>query len=291
VRTERADRLTVASQASTRLVIVLILLAAMSWILYLFFKGFINRLSSYVRLTRLQISSLLIASFIMIAGVSVFNIYKTLNRAEQVVLSQSTKVEDWWAGDWSMLPAYRSGALNYASSPMSVQWAGNLGGIEDLLIRQGWIRPVPLTYTSMMLWLTPDTNLQKIPLAPVYHNWHAPALRLIKMTVSQDKMFVVQLWPVNVNVAGLEDGLWLGYVSTVSLNNQFNLLFYPGPGPGDNFSSALTSLREMLVQEQKDKQIKLRLVKHEPGSEAAKKWSGLWDGDVLLLAEPDLPVR
>ena len=150
--------LTVASQASTRLVIVLILLAAMAWLLYLFFKGLINRLSAYGRLTRLQISSLLIAVFIMIAGVSVFNIYKTLNTAEQLVLSQSTKAGDWWADDWTMLPAYRSGALNYASSPMSIQWAGKLDRIEDLLIRQGWARPEPLTYTSMMLWLTPDTN-------------------------------------------------------------------------------------------------------------------------------------
>jgi membrane protein DedA with SNARE-associated domain len=283
--------LTVASQASTRLVIVLILLAATVWLLYLFIKGFINRLSLYGRLTRLQISSLLMAVFIMIAGVSVFNVYKTLNTAEQLVFSQSTKAGDWWADDWSMLPAYRSGALNYASSPMSIQWAGKLGRIEDLLIRQGWARPEPLTYTSMMLWLTPDTNLQKIPLAPVYHNWHAPALRLVKMTASQDKMFVVQLWPVNVNAAGLEDGLWLGYVSTVSLNTQFNLLFYPRPGPGNNFSSALTSLREMLLQEQTDKQINFRLVKREPDSEALEKWGGSWDGDVLLLAEPGLFVR
>jgi len=183
--------LTVASQASTRLVIVLILLAVMAWLLYLFFKGLINRLSAYGRLTRLQISSLLIAVFIMIAGVSVFNIYKTLNTAEQLVLSQSTKAGDWWADDWTMLPAYRSGALNYASSPMSIQWAGKLGRIEDLLIRRGWARPEPLTYTSMMLWLTPDTNLQKIPLTPVYHDWHAPVLRLVKMIASQGKMFVI----------------------------------------------------------------------------------------------------
>jgi len=99
------------------------------------------------------------------------------------------------------------------------------------------------------------------------------------------------LWPVNVNAAGLEDGLWLGYVSTVSLNTQLNLLFYPRPGPDHNFSSALTSLQEMLLQEQKDKKINFRLVKRVSDSDAVEKWSGSWAGDVLLLAEPGLIAR
>lgn len=269
--------LATASHASTRLVIIAIILAVIIWLLFLSLRKLVYYLSTITNLSRITLAAVLSVLLTTVVGLAGFNVIQQKSQARQAVFSSPVDVDSWLAGGWAELPAYRKGGAGFNDSPFTLQWVDKLQAIETTLSALGWEKPTPLTYASSMLWLSPDAELDKIPLLPNYHYWNIPSLQMTRRNDSGEGVHVLQLWPLQMQSVKLSHRLWVGELYSVNAASQINLFFYPQRQ--ENNSALLGKFKQMLVTGKSNG----RLVSRAPGP-------GLENGKVLLVSNA-FPVK
>ena len=183
----------------------------------------------------------------------------------------------WWQHDWRDFPVYRMDLGKKQEYPLTIQWAGQLNKLKELLIHNGWHPPIPLTFTSGLLWLTPNPELNQLPILPQVHEGRHSSLLLVKETGSPDQLLVLRLWPTGAILSHSKLKVWIGNITYLRLIHRWDLFVYPRTELEFNqplriFASSIGQTPHEVVERN------LAQGKHQTDHVH-------WNGTVLLVAE------
>ncbi|WP_414476275.1 VTT domain-containing protein [Microvirga sp. M2] len=170
------------------------------------------------------LASVACASVALVGG---FNIARrhALDVERYAVREQVLTVSEaeWLGGAWRQRPAYRTDLTGEVEEPFTVQWAGDLGDVEQALQAKGWRRPVPWTLASALDWLAKTDDPLALPIVPVVATGRFPDLTLVHPGESPGTRVVLRLWPAEVQV-GPEHArpLWIGSVVAERLSHPLS---------------------------------------------------------------------
>lgn len=226
-----------AAGASTRIVVLFVLIAVVLWLVYLAVKRAVMTL---VRKSALQerhvYTVLLLLSGIAAISSGGYISYKK-NGLDEFLGIDDQLLASWQESGWARVPAVVPGNLIRKPRPVSIQWFAGKNTIENVMSSSGWERPVPLTYANTFLWLVPGVEVYKQPVLPEYYLWNLPAITYIYRQNDNNELIVMRLWTGSKEkgVAGNKlsgeevsgNKLWVGYVSIARPGSRLGLLFMP----------------------------------------------------------------
>ena len=110
----------------------------------------------------------------------------------------SIPVAEWWESDWQTLPAERISLTGDSEEPLTVQWAGSLDTLQEMLARKGWRTPAPWTWLNALAWLTTTAKPQELPVVPQFASGELPSLTLIlqRDSLSKDGVLCSECGPL-----------------------------------------------------------------------------------------------
>ena len=181
---------------------------------------------------------------------------------------------DWWDTDWQQVSAQRIDLAGEMEEPLTIQWAGSLQGLQDMLLRKGWRTSVPWTPLSALIWLTTKADPAELPVIPSLASGRLPSLTLVQQhgdAVPAGSRFVLRMWAVDIELAnGKPSLLWVGSVVEERLDHPLSLFTLASTQPDMN--TPRNALAAALDGG--------RLVSRSGGTAEAD-----WDGRVLLARE------
>jgi undecaprenyl-diphosphatase len=127
----------------------------------------------------------------------------------------SIPAADWWTSDWRKLPAERINLTGEIEEPLTVQWAGSLGALQEILARKGWRAPAPWTRLNALAWLTATAKPLELPVVPKFASGELPSLTLVlgRDSFSEDARLVLRMWAVDLElINGRRSSVWVGSV-------------------------------------------------------------------------------
>ncbi len=196
--------------------------------------------------------------------------FTVLAPQREVALPLVIAPERWWGEAWQRLPTYRIDLGGEREQPFTLQWGGTLEQWEDRLRRQGWQRPRPLDWRSLLNSFRATPSLDQLPVYPQLHDGRPEALILVRDQGPQRRQ-VLRLWPSRF---ALPEGgrVWLGYVAWQRLEQPLGFIALP------RTESAFDSPRDRLAQALSGA-VEIRRVRRA----APPVSSAVWDGEMLLL--------
>lgn len=146
---------------------------------------------------------------------------------------------DWQNKVWLALSEKRSDVFGVKKYFLNLQWHGEINEIKQILESSGWILSGDNSLKTVLYWLAPEPELNKITRLPQTHNGKTESLLLIKpydfgasgdadgVAIDADeRQLTLQLWPSNVL---LENNIpvWVGLLSVQRLvSNERWLPFF-----------------------------------------------------------------
>lgn len=202
-----------------------------------------------------------------------------LERSQFVAAIPEEKVHpvlaaDWRARAWADLPAFRSDWEGLATQPLTVQYAGELELLLPRLQHAGWRDPVPVTFTSAILWLAPNPEFAQLPLLPQVHDGRNAALSLVKGTDNPRRMLVLRLWQSGRVIEETRQKVWIGSVAYLDLVRRFDFFVYPRTLPAYD-----EPLRRFVDDLQSDG-VRVQQARRD---DATVSTVDGWNGDVVLI--------
>ncbi|MFQ5487615.1 MAG: LssY C-terminal domain-containing protein, partial [Gammaproteobacteria bacterium] len=197
---------------------------------------------------------------------------KALQRHALQPTVQRLQVNDWWQDAWRYLPAFRIDLGGDFEQPLNMQWAGDLETLHTLLEARSWREPPPLSVTSALHWLLPDSALASLPMLPQLHEGRHQSLLLVRPLGGRQQL-VLRLWPADVVLRPDGIPLWIGTVARLDVRR---IGFFTLPVTGTDFDAPLDLLEEdvsMLPRRRARRSLRVT-----PELQ--------WRGEVLLLREP-----
>jgi undecaprenyl-diphosphatase len=182
----------------------------------------------------------------------------------------------WWTTGWRELPTQRIDLTGEVEEPLTIQWAGSLSALQEILLRKGWRTPAPWTPLNALAWLTATSKPAEVPVVPHLASGELPSLALVleNDASANESRFVLRIWAVDLELTdGSSTPVWVGSV----LEEHFNR-------PLSMFTLAWTQFdinrpRDAVADAVQFKQLALRKVDITASD---------WDGRVLLIREnPD----
>lgn len=131
----------------------------------------------------------------------------------------------WLEGGWQRLPADRLDLAGASRHPLNIQYLGRLELLQQYLQDRGWHRPEPVTLANMMLWLSPQTPVNRLPVLPQLHDGHYETLRLIK-SADDNHLWVLRLWRSDWERRNATAPLWIGSISALTPTRRFDYMAY-----------------------------------------------------------------
>ena len=188
----------------------------------------------------------------------------------------STPVADWWTSDWQNLPAERVNLAGEIEEPLTIQWAGSLDALREMLARKGWRTPAPWTRLNALAWLTTTAKPLDLPVVPQFASGELPSLTLVlqRDSLSKDTRLVLRMWAVDLELTdGGRSSVWIGSVLEERFDRPLSLFTLARTlrdvnTPRDAVSGAIQSGRIAVRSD--------RSGEHD------------WDGRVLLARESSL---
>ncbi|WP_136646508.1 bifunctional DedA family/phosphatase PAP2 family protein [Tabrizicola sp. YIM 78059] len=143
---------------------------------------------------------------------------------------------DWLAGGWTALPARRTDLAGETEEVFTLQWAGNLADLQNLLLGQGWHAPQPLS-VALGAVLSPAAPSEALPVLPRLDDGAYPVLTLILPAADGASRSVLRLYASGHAVEGVGPPrpILLGTLEHERLIHPFGLLTLSiaedGPSP------------------------------------------------------------
>ena len=159
---------------------------------------------------------------------------------------------------------------------MNLQWTGSITTLQNELKKHGWTEPKALGMGSILQWLNPNVSLSELPILPHVHEGHHQDLLLAHPASTTDKQWVIRLWKTNITLTPSQQALWIGNISTQTIQHALGILHYPATTK--DFNTPLSNLTKHLEVFRKN--IKSRGTAKSIGNIQ-------WNGDILLInSEP-----
>jgi membrane protein DedA with SNARE-associated domain len=164
---------------------------------------------------------------VMIAAAALQGSAELRSQVEVTAESRHLAVGRWWNQDYAELPAYRIDAAGLEKQPLTVQWRGELGRIEQALRRDGWEPPPPLSWSNSLRWLAVSSPLADLPVLPQVHAGFHEALTL-RLPRNPDEQWLIRLWPSGWSAGGAP--LYVGTLTEQTGRRALRLVRYPLTG-------------------------------------------------------------
>lgn len=186
--------------------------------------------------------------------------------------------ETWWASGWQELPARRIDLTGAIEEPLTVQYAGSLPSLREMLLRKGWRAPAPWTPPNALSLLATSVDATSLPAVPRLSNGKLADLTLVLQNdaVPKGSRLVLRLWAVDLElVNGTSSPVWVGSVVEERLERplSFLTLAFTQPfmnAPRDVLAGGLQYIRFV--------------------ARGGVAINAAWDGRLLLIREPPQPM-
>jgi undecaprenyl-diphosphatase len=203
------------------------------------------------------------------------NIYRThatdVERYAAKSATQITAVADWWTTGWLTLPERRIDFTGEEEEPLTLQWAGSLQDLENILQQDGWRRSIGWTPATAFKWLTASTNAFALPVVPLFASGRLPDIAFVRSantTTAASSRLVLRLWTTDLGVTnGQTVPLWIGSVMEERIYRPLSLITLVSTQPDFN------APRQALAQSFEGGSLVSRSV---------EQTNAEWDGRVLL---------
>jgi undecaprenyl-diphosphatase len=171
-----------------------------------------------------------------------FNIYRShATDSGRYVVKMGTltmAATDWWASDWQQLPVRRIDLTGGTNEPLTIQWAGGLQELQDILQRNGWRTSAAWTPLNALNWLTDHTDPADLPVIPLYASGRLPRLTLVRphgAGAPAGSRLVLRLWVVDFELTNGRTGpLWMGSVVEERFSHPLSLITLTSTQPDVN---------------------------------------------------------
>lgn len=181
--------------------------------------------------------------------------------------------QQWWAGGWQTLPAFRIDFGGDYEQPLTLQWPGDIKEIRNYFKRQGWQEPRRLTLASTLNWLRPQPSFSELPVLPRAHDGRHEALVLTHTAPSSQQQLVLRLWPTQTRLTPAQP-LWIG---NVSLQRMKPILLFTLPHDESSIRESMAIFKNYLS----DTIWKQNIRDIAPGINDSEK--GDWDRTVFII--------
>ncbi|MFH1748331.1 MAG: VTT domain-containing protein [Planctomycetota bacterium] len=169
--------------------------------------------------------------------------------------TRSVSRQDWFAGAWRDMPAYRVDIEGENEQPMNVQFAGRIEALKRDLVARNWSKAPQTSLRGLLECIAPSPAIDELPVLPKLHSGHFDVLRLVHTTgepkVPETDQLVLRLWPTEVRLQPGNVPLWIGYVGRQRVR-RFPLLSYPHSADvhEEDFNALLASLPAKMARKE-----------------------------------------
>jgi undecaprenyl-diphosphatase len=184
----------------------------------------------------------------------------------------SIAASDWWQNGWRNLSTYRNDLRQVKDHPLNIQYTGPLKPLREKLTKAGWKKPIKMTALSSVRWLHTTPTLEQLPTIPHVHKARHEVLLLTKQNKKAKTQYVIRLWRADYRLEPEKQALYVGNVSSQSIQNSFYLFNYPVTNT-DFLGPAKTLLND----------IKGFTIKQEKRKNVVTSKRTRWDGSVILI--------
>jgi len=168
----------------------------------------------------LKASSIFLAILIILSINYSIVTYRNFNQLKQnyTLLDWPTYTvtsDAWWYQQGKHLPFYRTNRFGASTQILSLQWLGDLAGIQQTLLANGWEIPPKNDWVNVLHRISDVNSTEHLPLVlPIYLD-KDPVLTLIKRANGDKKLLVLRLWDSRVLISDSHYPLWVGSVEIV----------------------------------------------------------------------------
>ncbi|MGX5829930.1 VTT domain-containing protein [Mesorhizobium sp. 43Arga] len=196
------------------------------------------------------------------------------DRYARKITAPTMTVDDWLSTGWQHLPSQRIDLTGEIEEPLTIQWAGDLPSIEQLLLAKGWHAPPSWASPNALGWLTTTAAPADLPVATRLAGGRLPDLTLVHENTAapNHSRLVLRLWPSDLELDGAKpSAVWVGSVVDEQFGRHLSLFTVVSTSPNMN------APRDALAAQSQGGKFALRSNEVEYSN---------WDGRVLLLRRP-----
>ena len=144
---------------------------------------------------------------------------REIQRYNPIIEPLTIASDEWWEKDWATLPDYRIDIKKqHSQQPITLQWAGDIEQIQNALATQGWSVAPKFTTAASLLWLSPDAQLNDLPILPRAHNGHHEPFIMKKYVEGESKLFAIRFWNSH-HVLSTGESIFIGYITELTLEH------------------------------------------------------------------------
>lgn len=138
--------------------------------------------------------------------------------------SRTMPADTWWMTGWRQLPGRRIDLTGEIEKPLTIQWAGSLRNLQEMLLRKGWRAPTPWTPLNSLAWLMANADPATLPVIPHFASGRLPSLTLVHQAASKELRLVFRLWPADLElIDGTATPVWVGSVVEERITRPLSL--------------------------------------------------------------------
>lgn len=158
----------------------------------------------------------------------------------------------WWAQDWRLLAQQRQDFGGHPRQDLVLQWAGERTTLEQRLRAAGWQDAPAADLKSMLLWLSPQTELRELPVLPQTHEGRENELALVYYESAAQARWLLRFWDSEVRLRETGQPIWLASISRQTRRPRMALFTlavddFQNRAPVDLLAAAWQGLRTQVV--------------------------------------------
>jgi undecaprenyl-diphosphatase len=131
----------------------------------------------------------------------------------------------WWQGGWNRLPAWRIDLGGEKKTPLTIQWTGKKEKLVDAFLSSGWRKPEPFTLRAFLTMLSPDADVNELPVFPRFHKGRIEDVILVRNVTPE--RWVLRLWATDYTLQPDGFPLFIGTTETEGNRKVGNLIIIP----------------------------------------------------------------
>jgi len=152
------------------------------------------------------------------------------NSSEYQYLTQQPVIREiefdsWWTAEWVRLPAWRIDLGGGKKTPLTIQWVGSRENLVDAFLDEGWRKPEPFSLKAFLTMLSPDADVNELPVFPRFHKGRIEDIILVR-NVSPER-WVLRLWTTDYFMQPGGVPLLIGTTETEGNRKIANLITIP----------------------------------------------------------------
>lgn len=174
-------------------------------------------------------------TLVLVAAVMAGDPQARLERHRPLPVLATLSEASWWETDWEGLRLLDR--ENDHDQLLDLQFAGDLRSLAERLLAQGWQWAEPMQVTDLLYFLSPEVNVNTLPVLPQVRQGRDETLRLMRSDGAQHR-WVLRFWDAGVR---LEDSrpLWVGSVERQQLQRRLDFFTLTQPTTADRLPPGL----------------------------------------------------